>query len=84
LHEKKPSPPLTWNVRFNLAVGIAQGLAYLHYDCVPTIVHRNIKPKNILVDDNLEPIIADFGSALHRKLFEDSYSHSEINSPLYE
>jgi len=82
LHEKKPPPPLTWNVRFNLAVGIAQGLAYLHYDCVPPIVHRDIKPKNILVDDNLEPIIADFGTALHRKLFEDSYSHSETRKML--
>ena len=83
MHEKKPPPPpLTWNVWFNLAVGIAQGLAYLHYDCVPPIVHRDIKPKNILVDDNLEPIIADFGTALHRKLFEDSYSHSETRKML--
>jgi serine/threonine protein kinase len=82
LHVKKPPPPLTWNVRFNIAVGIAQGLAYLHYDCVPPILHRDIKPKNILVDENLEPIIADFGTALCTKLFEDSYSHSETKKML--
>jgi len=82
LHEKKPPSPLTWNVRFNIAVGIAQGLAYLHYDCVPPIVHRDIKPKNILVDENMEPIIADFGTALYSNLFEDSYSHSEARKML--
>ncbi|XP_012568576.1 uncharacterized protein [Cicer arietinum] len=82
LHEKKPPPRLTWNVRFKLAVGIAQGLAYLHYDCVPRIVHRDIKPKNILVDSNMEPIIADFGTALCKKLFEDSYSHSNTRKRL--
>jgi serine/threonine protein kinase len=82
LHEEKPPPPLTWNVRFNIAVGIAQGLAYLHYDCVPPILHRDIKPKNIHVNENLEPIIADFGTALWKKLFEDSYSHSETRKML--
>jgi serine/threonine protein kinase len=82
LHEKKPPLPLTWNVRCKIAVGIAQGLLYLHYDCVPRIVHRDIKPKNILVDDNMEPIIADFGTALCTKLFEDSYSHSETKKML--
>ncbi|XP_045830975.1 receptor-like protein kinase [Trifolium pratense] len=82
LHEKKPPPPLTWNVRCKIAVGIAQGLLYLHYDCVPRIVHRDIKPKNILVDDNMEPIIADFGTALCKKVFEDSNSHSTIRKML--
>ncbi|PNX80839.1 receptor-like protein kinase, partial [Trifolium pratense] len=82
LHVKKPPPPLTWNVRFNIAVGIAQGLAYLHYDCVPPILHRDIKPKNILVNDNMEPVIADFGTALCKKLFEDSNSYSETRKML--
>ncbi|CAJ2634015.1 unnamed protein product [Trifolium pratense] len=81
LHEKKPAP-LTWNVRCKTAVGIAQGLAYLHYDCIPPIVHRDIKPKNILLDNNMEPVIADFGTALCKKLFDDSNSHSETRKML--
>jgi tRNA A-37 threonylcarbamoyl transferase component Bud32 len=82
LHEKKPAPPLTWNVRCKTAVGIAQGLAYLHYDCIPPIVHRDIKPKNILLDNNMEHVIADFGTALCKKLFEDSNSYSETRKRL--
>jgi len=77
LHEMKPPPPLRWSVRFNIAVGIAQGLAYLHYDCDPPILHRDIKPKNILVDDNLVPVIADFSTALCKKFLENSHSYSE-------
>ncbi|XP_061338200.1 uncharacterized protein LOC133285060 [Gastrolobium bilobum] len=76
LHEKNPPPSLTWDVRFKIAVGIAQGLAYLHHDCNPPIVHRDIKPKNILLDANMEPLIADFGTALYRNLYEHSNSHS--------
>ncbi|KEH28333.1 LRR receptor-like kinase [Medicago truncatula] len=77
LHEKKPPPLFTWSDRLKIVVGIAEGLAYLHNDCDTPIVHRDIKPKNILIDDNLEPIIADFGTVLYRKLSEDSYGHSE-------
>ena len=77
LHEKKPPPLFMWRDRLKIAVGIAEGLAYLHNDCDPPIVHRDIKPKNILIDDNLEPIISDFGTVLYRKLSEDSYDHSE-------
>jgi len=82
LHEMKPPPPLRWSVRFNIAVGIAQGLAYLHYDCDPTILHRDIKPKNILVDENLVPVIADFSTALCKKLLENSHSYSETRKLL--
>ncbi|WJX59138.1 hypothetical protein P8452_44498 [Trifolium repens] len=80
--EKKPPPLLTWNVRCKIAAGIAQGLAYLHYDCVLPILHRDLKPKNILVNDNMEPIIADFGTALCKKMFEDSNSYSETRKML--
>ncbi|KAI3857321.1 hypothetical protein MKX03_028981 [Papaver bracteatum] len=51
LHEISPQPVLDWDVR------------YLHYDCNPTIVHRDIKPKNILLDADMEPRISDFGIA---------------------
>ncbi|CAL9200583.1 unnamed protein product [Musa hybrid cultivar] len=52
-----------WVSRYNVAVGVAQGLAYLHHDCHPPIIHRDIKSNNILLDANLEARIADFGLA---------------------
>lgn len=46
-----------------IALGVARGLSYLHYDCIPHIIHRDIKCSNILLDDNMEAHIADFGLA---------------------
>eukprot|EP00249_Psilotum_nudum_P020533 c27745_g1_i1 orf=191-3229(+) len=54
---------LDWRTRFKIALGAAQGLAYLHHDCLPAIVHRDIKSNNILLDSDLEAHIADFGLA---------------------
>ncbi|XP_073125929.1 uncharacterized protein [Henckelia pumila] len=61
LHEKKTS--LDWNSRYNIMMGAAQGLAYLHHDCIPPIVHRDIKTNNILVGPLFEAFLADFGLA---------------------
>ncbi|CAH9073702.1 unnamed protein product [Cuscuta europaea] len=52
-----------WVSRYNIGVGVAQGLAYLHHDCHPAIIHRDVKSNNILLDMNLEARIADFGLA---------------------
>ncbi|URD71984.1 Leucine rich repeat N-terminal domain [Musa troglodytarum] len=52
-----------WVSRYNVAAGIAQGLAYLHHDCHPPVIHRDIKSNNILLNGNLEARIADFGLA---------------------
>ncbi|KAI9092254.1 hypothetical protein K1719_027754 [Acacia pycnantha] len=65
LHEKKHPPPLNWAVRHQIATGISHGLAYLYYHCYPAVVHCAIKPKNILLDSDMEPHIADFRSAKH-------------------
>lgn len=52
-----------WVSRYNVAVGVAQGLAYLHHDCRPPVIHRDVKSNNILLDGNFEARIADFGLA---------------------
>ena len=56
-------PLLDWNTRFNIAVGIAKGLAYLHEECEVKIVHCDIKPENVLLDDNFAAKVSDFGLA---------------------
>ncbi|KAJ9670384.1 hypothetical protein PVL29_026739 [Vitis rotundifolia] len=72
LHGDKGECLLDWHRRFKIAVGAAQGLAYLHHDCVPAIVHRDVKSNNILLDEEFSPRIADFGLAktLHREVGE--------------
>ncbi|KAK3151949.1 hypothetical protein QOZ80_2BG0152500 [Eleusine coracana subsp. coracana] len=52
-----------WVSRYDVAAGVAQGLAYLHHDCHPPVIHRDIKSNNILLDANMEARIADFGLA---------------------
>ncbi|XP_010918931.1 uncharacterized protein [Elaeis guineensis] len=54
---------MDWVSRYNVAAGIAQGLAYLHHDCHPPVIHRDVKSSNVLLDANLEARIADFGLA---------------------
>ncbi|KAB8101359.1 hypothetical protein EE612_032137 [Oryza sativa] len=54
-------PVLKWSQRYNIALGVAKGLAYLHHECLEWIVHCDIKPENILLDKDFEPKIADFG-----------------------
>ncbi|PIA36074.1 hypothetical protein AQUCO_03400168v1 [Aquilegia coerulea] len=67
LHERTGSC-LEWDLRYQIVLGAAQGLAYLHHDCSPPIVHRDIKANNILIGLEFEPYIADFGLA---KLVDD-------------
>ncbi|CAL5096648.1 unnamed protein product [Urochloa decumbens] len=65
-------PVLEWSTRIKIAAGAARGIAYLHEDCHPRIIHRDIKSSNILVDNNFEAKVADFGLA---RLALDAVTH---------
>ncbi|XP_062196931.1 leucine-rich repeat receptor-like serine/threonine-protein kinase BAM1 [Phragmites australis] len=54
---------LAWDRRYRIALEAARGLCYLHHDCTPMIVHRDVKSNNILLGDSLEAHVADFGLA---------------------
>ncbi|CAK8565753.1 unnamed protein product [Lathyrus sativus] len=54
---------LNWVQRFNIVVGLASVLAYLHQECEQRVIHRDIKTANILLDGNLNPRLGDFGLA---------------------
>ncbi|OVA19373.1 Protein kinase domain [Macleaya cordata] len=54
---------LDWAARRKIAIGAARGLAFLHHSCIPHIIHRDMKSSNVLLDDNLEARVSDFGMA---------------------
>ncbi|PWA60629.1 Concanavalin A-like lectin/glucanase, subgroup [Artemisia annua] len=60
---RSDSSPLDWNTLFLIAKGIARGLEYLHRGCNTRIVHFDIKPHNVLLDEEFVPKISDFGLA---------------------
>ena len=63
---------LNWSTRYNICLGVARGLTYLHEESRLRIVHRDVKASNILLDFDLIPKISDFGLA---KLYDDNKSH---------
>lgn len=54
---------LDWPTRYRIAAGAARGISYLHHDCIPHIIHRDIKSSNILLDQNMDARVSDFGLA---------------------
>ncbi|KAG8045530.1 hypothetical protein GUJ93_ZPchr0008g12234 [Zizania palustris] len=64
LHGKEETRgALGWPARYKIAAGVARGLSYLHHDCIPHVIHRDIKSSNILLDHNMEARVSDFGLA---------------------
>ncbi|CAM8876774.1 unnamed protein product [Rhodiola kirilowii] len=65
-------PALDWSRRKMIALGTARGLLYLHEQCDPKIIHRDVKAANILLDEDFEAVVGDFGLA---KLLDHRESH---------
>lgn len=65
---------LDWPRRHKIILGVARGLLYLHEEAPERIIHRDIKASNILLDDDLNPKISDFGLA---RLFPGEDTHMD-------
>nr|TKW24265.1 hypothetical protein SEVIR_3G041400v2 [Setaria viridis] len=63
LFQSNASTILSWSTRYQIAIGVARGLSYLHHSCRECIIHCDIKPENILLDASFLPKITDFGMA---------------------
>ncbi|GLT50370.1 hypothetical protein SLA2020_238600 [Shorea laevis] len=71
-HNIHGQPALDWARRKRIALGTARGLVYLHEQCDPKIIHRDVKAANILLDEDFEAVVGDFGLA---KLLDHRDSH---------
>ena len=64
-----------WPIRYKIALGVARGLSYLHHGCAPRIIHGDVSASNILLDNQFEPYLSDFGLA---KLVTGNDTHVSV------
>nr|CAB3458626.1 unnamed protein product [Digitaria exilis] len=84
LHMKdEHSKPLSWSNRVKIALGSARALEYLHETCSPSMVHKNFKSSNILLDSELNPHLSDsgFGDLIPNQEFQESDENSGYRAP---
>ncbi|TVU32924.1 hypothetical protein EJB05_24689, partial [Eragrostis curvula] len=74
---------LGWPARLKICLGSARGLRFLHHGFVPHIIHRDMKSSNILLDENMEPRVSDFGLARIISAYETHVSTNVAGTPGY-
>ncbi|KHM99246.1 Serine/threonine-protein kinase PBS1 [Glycine soja] len=79
LHDVSPDEePLDWNTRMMIACGAAKGLNYLHHEAKPSVIYRDLKSSNILLDEGFHPKLSDFGLAKFGPTGEQSYVATRV------
>ena len=71
---------LDWSKRVNIIKGIVHALCYVHHDCTPPIVHRDVTTNNILLNSEMDAVVSDFGTA---RLIDPDSSNQTILAGTY-
>ncbi|XP_054797571.1 probable receptor-like protein kinase At5g38990 [Prosopis cineraria] len=83
LHKRDSnSPALSWKTRLEISIGVARALHYLHVGTKRTIVHCNVKPSIILLDDHWSPKLTDFGISLKGPKYSSKEKAKEVKRPI--
>ena len=70
----KEAKEVDWATRVRVIKGVAYALSYMHHDCLPPIIHRDISSKNVLLSSDLEAHVSDFGTAWFLKVDSSNWT----------